>query len=104
MDSPEHRVIGTQIDTKSRVLLSHIYACREPTHPMVHTHTICNWEYHENLLTKMVLQIDSHGQREHLELISLLCFDKSFSADFRLTIQTLLIHKKHICLPSHPHC
>lgn len=46
----------------------------------------------------MVLQIGSHGQREHLELISLLCFDKSFSADFRLTIQTLLMHRKHICL------
>lgn len=47
---------------------------------------------------KTGLQIDLHGWREHLELISLRCFDTSLGADFRLTIQTLLMHGKHICL------
>lgn len=89
-----HIVICTHFNTQ---MLS-LYTCMQTTHTSHDTHTICIWEYHENLLTKIVSQIDSHGQREHLELISLPCFDKSFSADFRLTIQTLLIHRNHICL------
>lgn len=79
-----------------------LHTCTRNTDTPSETHTICTWEYHESLLTKTVLQIDSHGQREHLELISLLCSDKSFGADFRLTIQTLLMHRKHICLLPHP--
>lgn len=64
--------------------------------------TICTLEYHETLSTKrkrsVSLQIGSLGQPEHPELISLRFPDKSFGADFRLTIQTLLMHRKHICL------
>ena len=100
MDSPEHTRIHTHPHGASLAIT--IRRCMQSTHAShdthPHAHAAGNWVYHENLLTKMVLRIDTHGQREHLELISLLCFDKSFGADSRLTIQTLLIHKKHICL------
>lgn len=81
--------------------LSHVAWCvptRLPT--LTSTHTVGNWEYHENLLTKVLRRIDSHGRPQHLELISLLCFDKSSGADFRLTIQT---HKEaHLSSPPSP--
>lgn len=94
MDSPDYTQLYAQTSTDSPACYHYTHAYRIPTHPITHTHThtICTWKYHETLLTKMVLQIDSHGQREHLELISLLCFDKSFSVDFRLTIQTQETH------------
>ncbi len=96
MDSSEI----TDICTHSLACYGKLQRCRTPTNSITHAqnHTVCPGKYHETLLTRMVLQIGWHGQEEHLELISLRCFDKSFGADFRLTIQTLLIHRKHICL------
>lgn len=96
-----HTVAGAHFNTHKYEIITH--TCMQTTYTSHRNAlTICTLEYHETLSTKkkrsVSLQIGSLGQREHLELISLRFCDKSFAADFRLTIQTLLMYRKHICL------
>lgn len=80
--------LNTAVLTPMNTLYTHAY--RTPVHTHTHSPGIS--------LMKTGLQMDSHGRREHLELISLRRSDTSLGADFRLTIQTLLMHRNHICL------
>lgn len=96
-----HTVAGAHFNTHKYEIITHT---RMQTTYTSHRNalTICTVKYHETLSTKkrgsVSLQIGSLGQREHLELISFRFCDKSLVADFTLTIQTLLMHRKHICL------
>lgn len=101
MDSAERAQL--HVHTSIRTNLKSLHTCMQTTYTSPETLSqsvlgIIMRLYWPKKTKRFFLQIGSHGQREHLELISLRCFDKSYGADFRLTIQTLLMHRKHICL------
>lgn len=58
----------------------------------------CSRNVYGSPITHTIIDANGLADREHLELISLRCFDTSLGADFRLTIQTLLMRGKPICL------